>query len=60
MKYWLWYSWAYRPLMRFLHRHNWHHMKVCHIEGDVTDWCEWCGIRQVRMKLNSPLSITRE
>lgn len=38
----------YRPLMRFAHRFNWHHMTVCYVEGDIMDWCQWCGVRQVR------------
>ena len=49
-RYWFWYSWAYRPLMIWLHDHGWHHMKICYVEGDIMDWCHWCGIRAIRPK----------
>lgn len=50
-----WFFWwpLYRPLMRLAHRFNWHHMTICYIEDDIMDWCQWCGVRQVRPKLES-------
>lgn len=38
----------YRRLMRWAHRHNWHHGSVSTMEnGDVQRWCQWCGMREV-------------
>lgn len=46
MKYWF-----YRRFMRWAHRHNWHHVTVCHLEnGDVQNWCQWCGLRETLKK----------
>jgi hypothetical protein len=38
----------YRRLMRFAHRHNWHHLSILRMEcGDTQYWCHFCGIRVV-------------
>lgn len=39
------YSWAYRKFKQFMHKRNWHHMTVCHPDGDTQHWCQWCGLR---------------
>lgn len=54
IKQWLFYRPIYRPWMKLAHRFNWHHMTVCHVEGDVMDWCQWCGIRQIRSNWQEP------
>lgn len=41
---WLFYRFAYRRLLRLLHRFHWHHMVVLNPDGDVLLWCRWCGI----------------
>lgn len=41
------YGWAYRTLMRFAHRHNWHHTVTLRPDGDTVVWCQWCGLRDV-------------
>lgn len=45
--YWLFYSWAYAPLQRFLHRRGWHHMTQAHLPDGVLHHCHWCGIRHL-------------
>ena len=43
----LFYRVAYQRLMRFAHRHNWHHTTTLQLEnGDVQHWCQWCGLRE--------------
>lgn len=43
----LYLRYLYRHLMRFAHRHNWHHTrKIGPFEDGSTQlWCEWCGLR---------------
>ena len=46
----LYYRLGYRPFMKFMHRHGWHHMKHCNPHPPLTDLphgflkCDWCGI----------------
>jgi hypothetical protein len=45
MKY-LWFCFAYRPLMRLVHRYGWHHMEeVNPVGGPPMAWCHWCGLK---------------
>ena len=37
---------AYRLVMRFSHRYNWHYAPPIYPEGDTQLWCKWCGFRQ--------------
>lgn len=40
-------AFLYRKLMRFAHRHGWHHITRSQMEnGDVQNWCHWCGLRE--------------
>jgi hypothetical protein len=38
----------YRLLMRTAHRYGWHHMRTLNVQGDIHQWCNWCGIRHVK------------
>ena len=38
-----------RAWSRFIHRFNYHHATVCYPEGDIQDWCQWCGLRTTRV-----------
>ena len=42
----LFYSWAYGRVMRFLHRHGWHHVKLSYLPDGVMHRCHWCGLQQ--------------
>jgi hypothetical protein len=42
----------YRLVMKLSHKFNWHHMKVCHPDGDTLLWCHWCGARCVIARRN--------
>jgi hypothetical protein len=37
----------YRMVSRWAHKFNWHHMDICHPDGDTMHWCHWCGLRVV-------------
>ena len=39
-------AWLYRSIMRFAHKHNWHHAPPLYPCGDTQLWCRWCGFRQ--------------
>lgn len=44
-------AWLYRKLMRLAHRHGWHHISTSTMEnGDVQNWCHWCGLRETLKK----------
>jgi hypothetical protein len=45
-------GWRYRAWSRFLHRFNYHHTTTCYPDGDIQDWCEWCGLRMTRVRSN--------
>lgn len=50
MTLWLYYRFAYRPMMRLTHRFNWHYAPPIYPDGDTQLWCKWCGFREtVRM-----------
>ncbi len=43
----LWWPIYYRckrPIIKFAHRFNWHHMRVTEIEGTKIARCDWCGL----------------
>ncbi len=46
VRYILFYSWAYARIMRFMHRHGWHRVKVSYLPDGTMHWCHWCGLRQ--------------
>ncbi len=58
--YWLWCRTGYRPFQRFIHRHNWCHMRQRPmIEHDRQDFhCDWCGAHRTDY-LNGPVSRLR-
>lgn len=43
----LYLCFAYRRVMKVLHRFHLHYMPPKRIEGDVLLWCRWCGARHV-------------
>lgn len=40
------YSFLYRLVMRFAHKHNWHYAPPVYPDVDTQLWCQWCGFRQ--------------
>lgn len=43
------YAFLYSRAMKIAHRYNWHHVTVCHPDGDTVLWCKWCGLRSVEI-----------
>ena len=44
----IWCSYFYRPIMRFIHRFNLHYAPPTMMSpkyGKREHWCEWCGLR---------------
>jgi len=46
VRYILFYGWAYARIMRFLHRHGWHKVKVMCLPDGTVHRCDWCGLTQ--------------
>lgn len=56
----LFLRYAYRHVMRFAHRFNWHYMhRTEHIMpgNDTMLWCHWCGARYVLPHENPAAAI---
>lgn len=56
-KYFLGGRW-YRFYSRLAHRFNWHHTVTTRPgTTDVQDWCQWCGLRSIRIDGKSLVSL---
>ncbi len=59
----IWLRFGYRPWARLLHRMNLHHATVIYADGEVQDWCQWCGLRTTRIdmaRVTAELNRTQE
>lgn len=53
------YATVYRTWSRLLHRFNFHHAKVAYLQGGaIQDWCQWCGLRMDRVRVDASSSDT--
>ena len=51
----LYLRFAYPYVQRFTHRYGWHHAPETKlVGGEVMRWCQWCGLREVRRRMNPP------
>jgi hypothetical protein len=46
VRYLLFYSWAYARIMRVLHHHGWHRVRVSYMPDGTLHRCHWCGLTQ--------------